>query len=435
MYCNYCGKNIKDEVKFCPECGMAIQKMQLEGSVSPGNMNRTLEFVLGLIGGILGVVSAVLVLFNKLDLFTADSGLGSFGIAALLFSLIGIIGAVMVSISGKLGGIIMILSSVFGILSIFLGYIISGILLLIAGIISVIKPDQTKDKKKWYIGIPSIVVIFPLILLLSFLKPLNQAIETVSNNPNVENQEDSNPLTNQDIKDEEGNVTPSVTPTDHTDSESTEQGDNQDNLTNEGANIPGSEPNKTENESSTSDSAINTQDNPTAPEESQGSRFSSYDAVTMIADMLPDYYISYSEKDNRTDANGNVLYCLEIYSRDDYSYITSVYVDGGNGSIHQGGKEMFVMSEQELKEWVNGGYKTSILMDIYTLLQTKYPQHKIVNYPEHDYQSKSKLYYYFELDDGISSSFSFFIEDTTFDRYFVGYNSEGVAIPDGLWRW
>jgi hypothetical protein len=108
-------------------------------------VKRTAEFVLGLIGGLLGLSASLSVIFFNeiLDILSAlspiDSHFGKLGIAAFVFSLLGIAGAAMVYKNGKLGGLIMVISAVGGLVSIFAGYLVPAVLLIIGGIISIRK--------------------------------------------------------------------------------------------------------------------------------------------------------------------------------------------------------------------------------------------------------------------------------------------------------
>jgi hypothetical protein len=107
---------------------------------------RTAEFVFGLIGGLLGLSASLSVIFFNeiLEILSAlspiDNSFGKLGIAAFIFSLLGIAGAALVYKNGKLGGLIMIISAVGGLISILAGYLIPAALLLIGGIISIHKP-------------------------------------------------------------------------------------------------------------------------------------------------------------------------------------------------------------------------------------------------------------------------------------------------------
>jgi len=106
---------------------------------------RTVEFVLGLIGGIVGFFGAIFALFvgGLAGAFGAKSaslvvGAGWF---AILFSILGIVGAALVKSKTKLGGWLMIISAVGGVISISFAYALSFVLLIIAGLMAVIKKE------------------------------------------------------------------------------------------------------------------------------------------------------------------------------------------------------------------------------------------------------------------------------------------------------
>ena len=107
---------------------------------------RTTEFVLGLLGGIFGFFAAILALtFGGLGgAFGAEgaSTIVGLGWSAMAFSILGIIGSVVVKSKAKVGGGIMIVSAVGGVVSISMFYILSFILLLIAGIMGVFKKND-----------------------------------------------------------------------------------------------------------------------------------------------------------------------------------------------------------------------------------------------------------------------------------------------------
>lgn len=115
---------------------------------------RTVEFILGLIGGILGFLAAM----AALALGALAGGLGAaidseeamqsgafvitLGFAAIVFSIIGIIGAALVKSKPKVSGVLMLVSAFGGLFSISMFYSLSFILLLIAGLMAILKKDQ-----------------------------------------------------------------------------------------------------------------------------------------------------------------------------------------------------------------------------------------------------------------------------------------------------
>ncbi|HLR14625.1 MAG TPA: DUF4064 domain-containing protein [Bacillota bacterium] len=110
-------------------------------------MNRTAEFVLGLIGGIFGFIGAIMALFvGEVDAVFSSSGtstITSLGWLAFVFSILAIIGSVQVRSNAKVGGIMLLVAAVGGFISISMFYLVPGILILIAGIMGVFKKEPT----------------------------------------------------------------------------------------------------------------------------------------------------------------------------------------------------------------------------------------------------------------------------------------------------
>ncbi|SFB21617.1 Protein of unknown function [Lentibacillus halodurans] len=113
-------------------------------------MNRTTEFVLGLIGGILGFFAAIIALFiGGVDAAFSERGtstLTGLGWSAFLFSGMAIVGSVVVRSKAKVGGILLIVSAIGGLISISMFYLISFILIGIAGLMGIFKKDQSTVK-------------------------------------------------------------------------------------------------------------------------------------------------------------------------------------------------------------------------------------------------------------------------------------------------
>jgi uncharacterized membrane protein len=111
---------------------------------------RTAEFVLGLIGGIFGIIAGIMAMTigGVASAFSADGAntITSLGIGAILLSVLGIVGAVVVRNKGKLGGLFMTIAAIGGIICVSYFYILSGILLIIPGIMGLVKKDQSKAK-------------------------------------------------------------------------------------------------------------------------------------------------------------------------------------------------------------------------------------------------------------------------------------------------
>lgn len=107
---------------------------------------RTTEFVLGLFGGIFGLFGSLIALavggIGGVFGASGASTISSLGWFALLFSILGIVGSVVVKHKSKLGGIFMLISAVGGLICISFFYILSFVLLLIAGLMGLIKKDK-----------------------------------------------------------------------------------------------------------------------------------------------------------------------------------------------------------------------------------------------------------------------------------------------------
>lgn len=109
-------------------------------------MNRTTEFVLGLIGGIFGIISALMALFigSAGAAFGASgaSSISHLGIGALILSILGLVGGCIVKSKTKLGGIFMVVGAVGGVICVSAFYILPGILLIIGGLMALIKKNK-----------------------------------------------------------------------------------------------------------------------------------------------------------------------------------------------------------------------------------------------------------------------------------------------------
>ncbi len=107
-------------------------------------ISRTTEFVLGLIGGIFGIISGFMAMMMGgigTAVGSGSGGLGTLGIWAILFSILGIVGSVTVKSKSKVGGWFMTVAAVGGTISVSMFYILPGILLIIGGLMALIKKD------------------------------------------------------------------------------------------------------------------------------------------------------------------------------------------------------------------------------------------------------------------------------------------------------
>ena len=97
--------------------------------------SRTVELVLGILGGIFGLLGGIFaVLFG---VFASE--ITGLGISAILASIVGIAGAVFVLKNPKWGGIILIISAIWLIISISLFGVIGSVFLGIGGILALVR--------------------------------------------------------------------------------------------------------------------------------------------------------------------------------------------------------------------------------------------------------------------------------------------------------
>lgn len=113
---------------------------------------KTTSFILGLIGGIIGIIAAFLaMMFGGVGAAFDADGSGSIvglGFSALFASILGIVGSALVKGKPKVGSILMLISAVWGVVSISMFYIVSVVLLGVAGIMGLfIKNDNSQQKQ------------------------------------------------------------------------------------------------------------------------------------------------------------------------------------------------------------------------------------------------------------------------------------------------
>ncbi|GAB6284791.1 MAG: hypothetical protein STSR0009_09910 [Methanoregula sp.] len=137
-FCNQCGSEINSDALFCDKCG---KKCSTGSGSQTAGKSVTVEFILGLIGGIIGFFAGVAAIgIGALgSAFSAQgaSSLIGLGIGAIIFSIIGIVGAAIVKSNTKNAGYLMIISAIGGLICISAFYILSFILLIIGGVMAV----------------------------------------------------------------------------------------------------------------------------------------------------------------------------------------------------------------------------------------------------------------------------------------------------------
>lgn len=121
--------------------------------------------ILGIIGGIIGIVTALLAIGTgavanlatqvltengelpaELEEMSAAVGrlaIGS-GIGGLIFSIVGLVGAAIVNKNQRLSGILMLIGGILGFVVLLVGYVVPGILLIIGGILALMAKPEAK---------------------------------------------------------------------------------------------------------------------------------------------------------------------------------------------------------------------------------------------------------------------------------------------------
>lgn len=129
IYCQKCGTENNDSVNVCKNCGEVTNTIELKKT------SRTVELILGIIGGIFGLIGGVFAL-----MFSAFApSVGGLGTSAVLASIVGIIAAAYVMQNARWGGIILIISAVWLLISISLFGILGAVLLGLAGLLAIIR--------------------------------------------------------------------------------------------------------------------------------------------------------------------------------------------------------------------------------------------------------------------------------------------------------
>ncbi|MDC3417511.1 DUF4064 domain-containing protein [Aquibacillus salsiterrae] len=104
-------------------------------------MNRTTEFVLGLLGGIFGFGGSLFALF--VGVWSEE--ISTLGSVAFLFSILAIVGAIVVKFKAKLGGWLLLVSGIGILFSISLFGVLPSILLVPAGLMGIIRKPKHEN--------------------------------------------------------------------------------------------------------------------------------------------------------------------------------------------------------------------------------------------------------------------------------------------------
>ena len=141
--CPECGKENKADSKFCDNCGAPLNKSPSQTKESVVKISRTIEMVLGILGGVFGLIGAIIAFFigslGSAFAVTGSSDVTVLGASAFLASIVGIVGAVYVTKDPKIGGIILIISAIWLLISISVFGVLGAVLLGIAGLIALIR--------------------------------------------------------------------------------------------------------------------------------------------------------------------------------------------------------------------------------------------------------------------------------------------------------
>ena len=114
-------------------------------------MTNKFEFILGLIGGILGISFAIFIGFISdlgpiMDSTTGEIPTNTtmiLGSISLIASILGIIGSILIKTKRTLGSLIMIISAIVGFLCISIVYILPGIFFLISSLMIIFRKNKT----------------------------------------------------------------------------------------------------------------------------------------------------------------------------------------------------------------------------------------------------------------------------------------------------
>lgn len=174
--CPFCAEDILAEAIICKHCKSSLTTNTPttinHDKKEPQIDERTTAFIMGLIGGIIGIISGIVAMtVAGIGMaFGAKQGLitVSLGVTAILFSIWGIIGSVIVRNNGKLGGMFLTAATLGGFITISFFYLIPGVLMGIPGIMNLVKKNQNGVNPKYLLWIPVTVLTFWFLLAIGF---------------------------------------------------------------------------------------------------------------------------------------------------------------------------------------------------------------------------------------------------------------------------
>jgi hypothetical protein len=116
---------------------------------------RVASLIIGVIGGIAGFGGAIFALFvGGLDATFSASGTSSIvglGVAAIFFSLLGLVGGTLALNKPRIAGVMMLVAAIGGVISVSWGYVVAFPTLLVGGILALIsqkkRVEQMVDKE------------------------------------------------------------------------------------------------------------------------------------------------------------------------------------------------------------------------------------------------------------------------------------------------
>jgi len=132
MYYDKSEQELTEGAILCQKCGTDL------GIEPKKEKSRAIELLLGLLGGISGLLGAFLVIgmgrLGEASEVPEASEFIALGYAAIVFSIIGIIGAVLVRSTTKTAGWLMIISAYGGLISTSFSFLLPFMLVLFGGI-------------------------------------------------------------------------------------------------------------------------------------------------------------------------------------------------------------------------------------------------------------------------------------------------------------